>query len=280
MADAPQTNSALSNVPGGNAGASRSKTPWIVGAVVLAIVAALVIWLAGRGDESTSGDTLVVATEGTYAPFTYQANGKLTGYDIDVIKAVAKEAGLTLKFRQTQWDSIFAGVDSGRFDLVANEVTVNPERKAKYLLSEPYSISTGVLVVRKDNTTVKSFDDVKGKTAAQSLTSNWAAEAEKLGANIQSVAEWDLAASNIVSGRVDLAINDKLAVLDYLKKNPKAPLKIVATSPNVQTQVFVLSKTAAHEADLKKINAALEALKADGTIAAIGKKYFGADISK
>ena len=279
MTDAPQTNAALSNIPGGNAGASRSRTPWIVGAVVLAIVAALVIWLAGRGDDAKS-DTLVVATEGTYAPFTYQANGKLTGYDIDVIKAVAKEAGLTLKFKQTQWDSIFAGVDSGRFDLVANEVTVNPERKAKYLLSEPYSISTGVLVVRKDNATVKSFDDVKGKTAAQSLTSNWAAEAEKLGANIQSVAEWDLAASNIVSGRVDLAINDKLAVLDYLKKNPNAPLKIVATSPNVQTQVFVLSKSAAHEADLKKIDEALATLKADGTIAAIGKKYFGADISK
>lgn len=274
------TDAALSNIPGGNAGASRSKVPWVVAAAVLAVVAALVVWLSGRGGDSEASDTLVVATEGTYAPFTYQKGGELTGYDIDVIKAVAKQAGLKLTFKQTQWDSIFAGVDSGRFDLVANEVTVNPERQAKYLLSEPYSISTGVLVVREDNTTIKSFDDVKGKTAAQSLTSNWAEEAEKLGANIQAVAEWDLAASNIASGRVDLAINDKLAVLDYLKKNPKAPLKIVATSPNVQTQVFVLSKSAAHEADLKKINEALAALQADGTLASIGTKYFGEDISK
>jgi cystine transport system substrate-binding protein len=275
MSDAP-----LSNIPGGNAGASRTKLPWLIIAVAIAIIAAAAIWVSGRGDSAKTSDTLVVATEGTYAPFTYQADGKLTGYDIDVIKAVAKEAGLKLTFKQTQWDSIFAGVDSGRFDLIANEVTVNPERAAKYLLSEPYSISTGVLVVRKDNTTVKSFDDVEGKTAAQSLTSNWADEAEKLGAKIQAVAEWDLAASNIVSGRVDLAINDKLAVLDYLKKNPTAPLKIVATSPNVQTQAFVLSKSPAHRADLRKINAALTAMKADGRLAAIGKKYFGEDISK
>lgn len=274
MTDAP-----LSNVPGGNAGSSRSKTPWIIAAVLIAVLAALVVALTGRGGTKGS-DTLVVATEGTYAPFTFQRDGELTGYDIDVIKAVAKEAGLKLTFKQTQWDSIFAGVDSGRFDLVANEVTVNPERQAKYLLSTPYSISTGVLVVRKDNATVTSFDDVKGKTAAQSLTSNWAEEAEKLGANIQAVAEWDLAASNIVSGRVDLAINDKLVVLDYLKKNPKAPLKIVATLPTKQSQVFALSKTAAHKQDLAKINEALAKLSANGTLAAIGKKYFGEDISK
>ncbi|UDY23171.1 transporter substrate-binding domain-containing protein [Nocardioides sp. Kera G14] len=272
----------LSNTPGGNAGSSRSKTPWIIGGVIVVILAALVIWLVAKGgddDKAGSGSSkLVVATEGTYAPFSYQENGKLTGYDIDVAKAVAKKAGLTFTFKQTQWDSIFAGIDAGRFDAVANEVTINDDRTAKYLMSTPYSVSTGVLVVAKDNTDITSFDDIKGHTAAQSLTSNWADEAKKAGAKIQPVNEWALAADAIATGRVDLAVNDKLAVLDYLKKNPDANIKIVATSPETMEQAFLLRK--GKEADLEKINTALDALKSDGTLASIGEKYFGEDISK
>lgn len=272
----------LSNLPGGNAGGSRSKTPWIIGAVVvLVLVVGLGAWGLSRGGSSQgNGEHLVVATEGTYAPFSYQDGGQLTGYDIDVIKAVAKKAGLSLTFKQTEWDSIFAGIDAGRFDLVANEVTVNPDRQAKYLLSSPYSRSTGVLVVAKNNHSITSFADVKGRTAAQSLTSNWADEARKDGANIQAVGEWAQAADDIATGRVDLAINDKLAVLDYLRKNPNANIKIVATAPGTQDQAFLLSRSAVHQRDLEKINRALAALEADGTLASIGKKYFGEDISK
>ncbi|MFT4262141.1 MAG: transporter substrate-binding domain-containing protein [Nocardioides sp.] len=273
------TDTVLSNSPGGNAGASRSKTPWIAGGVAVVLIAAIVAWALTRGGDGSDDDAkLVVATEGTYAPFSYQEDGKLTGYDIDVARAVAKEAGLTFTFKQTQWDSIFAGIDAGRFDLIANEVTVNDDRKAKYLLSTPYSISTGVLVVAKDNTDITSFDQIEGKTAAQSLTSNWADEAKAAGAEIEAVNEWAQAADDIATGRVDLAINDKLAVLDYLKKNPDANIKIVATSDETQQQAFLLSK--GHEADLKKIDTAIAALQADGTLARIGEKYFGEDISK
>jgi cystine transport system substrate-binding protein len=271
----------LSNLPGGNAGRSRSRTPWIVAAVVaVALVLGLGAWALSSRGSGGDDDRLVVATEGTNAPFSYQDGGRLTGYDIDVIKAVAKKAGLSLSFKQTQWDSIFAGVDAGRFDLVANEVTVNPDRQAKYLLSTPYSRSTGVLVVAKSNHDITSFADVKGKTAAQSLTSNWADEAKKDGAKIQAVNEWAQAADDIATGRVDLAINDKLAVLDYLKKNPNANIKIVATTPGTQEQAFLLSRTTAHRKDLAKIDRALASLEADGTLAAIGRKYFGEDISK
>ncbi|SQE70965.1 cysteine ABC transporter substrate-binding protein [Staphylococcus lugdunensis] len=106
---------------------------------LLFTVIALVFVLAACGnggsskdDKASSDKTLKVGTEGTYAPFTYHdKQDKLTGYDIDVIKAVAKAEGYKLKFNETSWDSMFAGLDAGRFDVIANQVGINKEREQK-----------------------------------------------------------------------------------------------------------------------------------------------------
>ena len=90
------------------------------------------MWNNSSKDKEASKDskTINVGTEGTYAPFSFHdKDGKLTGYDIDVIKAVAKAEGLKLKFNETSWDSMFAGLDAGRFDVIANQVGINPDRK-------------------------------------------------------------------------------------------------------------------------------------------------------
>ena len=80
--------------------------------------------------SNSDSKTLKVGTEGTYAPFTFHnKQDKLTGYDIDVIKAVAKEKGYKLKFNETSWDSMFAGLDAKRFDVIANQVGVNKDRE-------------------------------------------------------------------------------------------------------------------------------------------------------
>ena len=128
---------------------------------LLLCIVALVFVLAACGNNSSNNkdnqssskdkDTLRVGTEGTYAPFTYHnKKDQLTGYDIDVIKAVAKEENLKLKFNETSWDSMFAGLDAGRFDVIANQVGVNKDREKKYKFSEPYTYSSAVLVVREN----------------------------------------------------------------------------------------------------------------------------------
>src|SRR5690606_35543955 len=122
------------------------------------------------------GGTLTVATEGTYRPFSFhddQGAGDLTGFDVEIITAVAEKLGLQIRFQETQWDAIFAGLDAGRFDVIANQVTINDERQEKYLFSEPYTVSPGVIVVAEDDDSISSFADLKGKRAAQSLASNW-----------------------------------------------------------------------------------------------------------
>lgn len=111
-----------------------------------------------------SAGTLTVATEGTYRPFSYHdESGDLVGFDVEIAEAVADELGLKVSFQETQWDAIFAGLDAGRFDVIANQVSINPEREEKYLFSEPYTVSPGVIVVNEDDDSITSFADLAGK---------------------------------------------------------------------------------------------------------------------
>ena len=106
-----------------------------------------------------------------------------------------------MKFEETQWDAIFAGLDAGRFDVIANQVSINAERQAKYDFSDPYTVSTGVIVVKKgDDSDISSFDDLKGKTTAQSLTSNWYSWPRQAGAKVEAVEGWAQAVTLLRAG--------------------------------------------------------------------------------
>ncbi|MET1051608.1 MAG: amino acid ABC transporter substrate-binding protein [Mycetocola sp.] len=231
-------------------------------------------------DRVTEAGVLVVGTEGTYRPFSYHEGGAgdLTGYDIDVITAVADKLDLELQFEETQWDGIFAGLEAGRFDIIANQVSINDDREEQYTLTEPYTVSPGALIVAKDNTDITSLDDLAGKTTAQSLTSNWYTIAEEAGANVEGVEGWAQAVELLEQGRVDATINDKLTYLDYLKQKPDAGIKVVAETDDPSRSAFALKKGSDDLADA--INEALAELSDDGTLAEISEKYFGEDVSK
>lgn len=96
-------------------------------------------------------DTLRGGTEGVYPPFSHHIGATLTGYDVDYINEVARRLGVKVDFVETPWDSMFAGLDAGRIDLIANQVSVNAERQARYDLSKPYVTSHGVVLARADD---------------------------------------------------------------------------------------------------------------------------------
>ena len=137
------------------------------------LLAALLLTACGSSNDAqnsvTSSGVLRVGTEGVYSPFSYQdpATGDLTGYDIDVARAVGERLGKKVEFVETPWDAIFAALEANRFDVVANQVTITPERQQKYDLSKPYSVGEGVIVTRADDDSIKSLADLKGKTTAQ-----------------------------------------------------------------------------------------------------------------
>jgi L-cystine transport system substrate-binding protein len=233
--------------------------------------------LAGCGGGSASSDTLRVGTEGTYSPFSFQGpDGKLTGYDIEVVTAVAGKLGKKVEFTQTPFDSIFAGLEAKRFDIIANQVTVTDERKAKYDLSQPYTVSEGVIVTRADDTSITSLADLKGKTTAQSSTSNWAGVARDAGANVEAVEGFVQAIQLLKDKRVDATVNDTLAVGDYQRAKNDASIKVAGKTGDTSDQAFAMLKDSGLVAD---VNRALDELRADGTLKTISEKYFGTDVS-
>lgn len=161
---------------------------------------AVLVSVAACGSASASNSSaleqvkqagkIVFATEGTYAPFSYHDSktNELTGYDVEVAKAIAKEVGIKAEFAEGSFDSLLAGVDAKKYDTVADQISATDERKAKYDFSEPYTYSYGVVITSKENPkNVTSFDDVKGLRAAETGTSNWNKTAQEKGATIVQV---------------------------------------------------------------------------------------------
>lgn len=224
--------------------------------------------------------TITVGTEGTYAPFTYHdKDGKLTGYDVEVTRAVADKLGIKVEFKETRWDSMMAGLKAGRFDVVANQVGLtSPERQATFDKSEPYSWSGAVLVVRKDSN-IKSIDDIKGVKTAQSLTSNYGEKAKAAGAELVPVDGLAQSLTLIEQKRADATLNDELAVLGYLKNKPDAGVKIVWSAPADEKVGSGLIVNKGNDEALAKFNTAMTELKADGTLKKLGEQFFGKDIS-
>ena len=234
---------------------------------------------SGGSSGGSSGQTLKVGTEGTYKPFTFHdpKTNKLTGYDVEVVEAVAGKLGRKAEFSESTFDAIFAGLEASRYDVVANQISVNPERQAKYAFSTPYTVSTGVVVTRTDDNSVRSIADVRGKTSAQSVTSNFAATAKKAGAKVEAVEGFTQAVALLKQKRVDMTINDNLAVLDYLRTSGDKGIKIAARTGDSTEQAFAFRKDSPLPAEFDK---ALAALRSDGTLAQISKKWFGEDVSK
>jgi cystine transport system substrate-binding protein len=259
------------------------RTPLVLTA---ALATALMLSSCGGGSDdassssgSDSSGVLRVATEGTYSPFSFHdpKSNELTGYDVEVARAVGKELGKKVEFSETQFDAIFAGLEAKRYDVIANQIGVNPERQEKYLFSTPYTYSNGVVITRADDNSISSLADVKGKTSAQSTTSNFAETATQAGAKIEAVEGFTQAITLLKQKRVDVTINDSLAFLEYQKTTGDKDVKVAAEVGDKSESALTFRKD---EADLQtQVDGALKKLKDDGTLAKLSEKYFGEDVS-
>lgn len=259
---------------------------WIAGIVATVALVACSAPAQKQGESTASlleqikdKGVLKVGTEGTYAPYSYHdESGKLVGYDVEVTEKVAEKLGVKAEFLETEWDSMIAGLDAGRFDVIANQVGVTDERKEKYDFSTPYTYIYGALITLKDDTTITSFADIKGKKSANSLTSNWAEVAKSQGAEIIGVDGFQQAIELLTTKRVDVTINDNVAYLDYIKQHPEAPVKVAALSEDAQETALPVVK--GNESLVKAIDQALKELADEGVLTELSKKYFGDDVSQ
>lgn len=254
--------------------------------------AAMALSACGGGDGGSAADPqkltgvlervkengeLRIGMEGVYAPYGYHEGDKLVGIEKEIGDAVAAALGVKAKYVETKWDSLIAGIDVNKYDVILNNIAATPARKEKYDFSIPYLRVSGRAAVPK-NSTIATLADIKGKKAAQTATSNWNKEASNLGAEIVIVDGFVQGVELISSGRADVTLNDYISFQQYLKKHPDAPIKLLDEEVPIDTTICVLINKG--NDDFKaELDKALQKLITDGSIAKITDKYTGQDLS-
>ena len=223
---------------------------------------------------------LIVALEGAWQPWSYHdESDTLVGYDVEVSRAIAEKLGVEPEYVESDWDSLFAGLDAGRFDMVCNGVEVTDERALTYDFTTPYGYIHTALAVRKDNNEIKTFEDLKGKTTANSLASTYMELAESYGATVQGIDTLEETIQLLAAGRIDATLNADVSFYDYLNVHPDADFKIVAQTEDASHVAIPLRKGDNSATLLEAVNNAIDELRADGTLKELSEKYFGQDIS-
>ena len=241
-------------------------------------VAGLVLAINANAKTIENG-VLKIATEGTYSPYSYHdKSDKLTGFDVDIAREVAKKLNLKPEFVEAPWDAMLAAFDANKADIVFNQVSITEDRKKKYDYTLPYTVAYAALVTRKDNDDIKNFADLKGKKSAHSATSNWAGIAQKYGAQIVTVDGFSKGVELIITKRADATINDTVTFYDYIAQRPNAPLKIAAKGSEPIYSAALVKK--GNEELVDAVNKAIDELSKEGKLSEISAKYFGKDITK
>lgn len=223
---------------------------------------------------------VVVATEGAWAPWTYHdESDALVGFDVEVANRLAEKLGVSARFVESEWDGIFAGIDAKRYDIALNGIEVTAERAQKYDFTVPYGYIRTALIVRGDSTDITCFEDLNGKKTANSIASTYMTLAESYGAEAVGVDTLDQTIEMVLSGRADATLNAEVSVYDYLRVHPDANIKLVALTEAASQVAVPVRKGEENASLLEALNAAIEELRADGTLAEISTRYFGSDIT-
>ena len=223
---------------------------------------------------------LVIGLEGDWQPFSYHDDSdQLVGFDVDVAAGIADYLGVEPSYTDEKWSGLFTGLSSGVYDIVANGVDITEERKQTYDFSDPYAYDHTVLVVRADNDDITSFDDLKGKTTANSIGSTYMELGESYGATVSGVESLAECMAMVTNGQVDATINAETSVQDYLKTTGDTSLKIVARSDDATEYAIPLVKGDDNATLLAAINEAIAHMREDGDLAKASETYFGADLT-
>ena len=176
------------------------------------LAAATVALTASFG--SAQAETLNVGMSGGYFPFTFVKLDQLQGFEVDFINAIAAETGDEVNFVTMSFSGLVGALEAGRIDTIANQITITPEREAKFAFTQPYVFDGAQIVVKAGNeTTIGSVEDLSGKTVAVNLGSNFE---ELLGA-LPNADKIDIRTyeSNIAQdtalGRVDAFVMDRVS---------------------------------------------------------------------
>jgi putative S-methylcysteine transport system substrate-binding protein len=228
-----------------------------------------------------SADTIRVGMSGGYFPFTFVQQDELQGFEVDLMNALAAKTGDTVEFSTMSFSGLIGALESGRIDTIANQITITPEREAKFAFSQPYVYDGAQVVVKKGNETdITGVESLRGRTVAVNLGSNF----EQLLRELPYADEIDIRTyeSNIEQdtalGRVDAFVMDRVSSAQVIQESP-LPLALVGEPFSEIQNALPFRNDAEGQALRDRLDAALIELKADGTLKAISEKWLGLDVT-
>ncbi|MBV5341154.1 MAG: basic amino acid ABC transporter substrate-binding protein [Deltaproteobacteria bacterium] len=210
----------------------------------LSVAALLVVSLSATAMAAPK--SIKVATDATWPPMEMvDSNKKVVGYDIDFLNAAAKEAGVTVEFKNTAWDGIFAGLDSGQYDAIISSVTITKERQAKYDFTDAYTSIGQILIVPKTDKTSKTIADLKGKKVGSQIGTTGSMEVKKVaGVESKTYDEIGLAFEDMAAGRISGVVCDEPVAAHFAlkKKEYNDKFKIVGKAFTKEGYGIVVKK--------------------------------------
>lgn len=247
---------------------------------ILAVAALGLALISPLGVASAA--ELNVGMSGGYFPFTFVKLDKLQGFEVDFIEAIAAETGDDVKFVTMSFSGLVGALETGRIDTIANQITITPEREAKFAFSQPYVFDGAQVVVKKGNeATISGTGDLSGKKVAVNLGSNF----EELLQALPNAADIDIRTyeSNIAQdtalGRVDAFVMDRVSSAQLIKESP-LPLAMAGKPFSEIRNALPFNDTEEGRAVRDRFDAAITTLKDNGKLTEISMKWFGTDITK
>ncbi|MDB6180945.1 amino acid ABC transporter substrate-binding protein [Paracoccus fistulariae] len=228
-----------------------------------------------------AADTIRVGMSGGYFPFTFTRGGELQGFEVDLMEAVGAETGDEIEFVTMSFSGLIGALESGRIDTIANQITITPEREAKFAFTQPYVYDGAQVVVKKGNEDdITGPESLKGRSVAVNLGSNF----EELLNNLPYADEIDIRtyetniAQDTALGRVDAFVMDRVSSGQLIAESP-LPLALAGKPFDEIRNALPFRNDEAGTALRDKVDAALTKLKEDGTLAEISQKWLATDVT-
>lgn len=244
------------------------------------LIAATALLIATVSPITIAQETVKVGMSGRYFPFTFVKKDQLQGFEVDVWNAIAQRNGWQVEFVTTNFSGLFGMLETGRIDTISNQITITPERLAKYDFSIPYVYDGAQVVVRKGNNKIQGIDDLAGKKVAVNLGSNFeqilrAYDKE----NKIDIRTYDTnIEQDVALGRMDAFVMDRVSSAQLIKESG-LPLQLAGEPFETIENAMPFLKTPEKQVLREKVDATLGEMRADGTLREISLKWFAADIT-
>ncbi|WP_249870491.1 transporter substrate-binding domain-containing protein [Oceanobacillus saliphilus] len=252
---------------------------WKLQFSLLSLVLLLFLAACGSNDEASGSgeleDTYTVVSDTSFVPFEFMEDGEYVGFDIDLIHAIADEAGFAVDLETTNFDGIIPGLQTGQFDIAIAGISITEDRKQQIDYSDPYYESGLAIGVRVDNEDINGIEDLEGKTIATRLGSTSSAYIEDNieGAEANQYEQLDQAYLAVENGSADAILYDAPNVNYYIQTQGEDSLKVVGDL--YQAEDYGIAITKGKETLVEAINEALAELHDNGTYDEIYAKWFG-----